>query len=266
MKNIFAVLVLLIWGIFSSCTTNKTQLLHPPKHGGVYVVAHRGAHQGIPENSLPAYQKAIDLGADFVEIDVRTTKDGKFVSMHNSSVDSYVEGASGKVRDFSLAELRQLDIGSRVGPEWQGTRIPTFEEILDLCHGKIGIYLDLKDAPIAPLIDIIKSRGMERDILWCLGGFRELDQVQRLCPECILMPDPDAERNLVEIIARYKPMVVAPVWSDFSKSLVETCHAANALVIVDERDRDSWAQALEWGVDGIQTDYPAELIAYLEKR
>jgi len=64
--------------------------LKPPRHGDIYVIAHRGAHNGIPENSIPAYQKAIDLGADFVEVDIRTSSDGHFISIHNSTVDAYV--------------------------------------------------------------------------------------------------------------------------------------------------------------------------------
>ncbi|MBI3118815.1 MAG: glycerophosphodiester phosphodiesterase family protein, partial [Candidatus Hydrogenedentes bacterium] len=140
--------------------------LPPPKHGGVYVVAHRGAHEGIPENTLAAYRKAIELGADFVEIDVRTTKDGKFVSVHNGSVDAYTKDKKGAVRDLTLEELKALDIGSRIGPEWKEERIPTFEEILEVCKDKIGIYLDLKDAPVAELVPIIKAHGMEKNILW----------------------------------------------------------------------------------------------------
>ncbi len=58
-----------------------------PKNGNTYVIAHRGAHNGIPENSLAAYQKAIDLGCDFIEIDVRKSRDGKMVSVHNSTID-----------------------------------------------------------------------------------------------------------------------------------------------------------------------------------
>ena len=90
-----------------------------PKNGNIYVVAHRGAHNHIPENTLAAYQKAIDLGCDFVEIDIRKTKDGRFVSIHNSTVDAYVEGISGKVNDFKLAELKQMNIGKRIAPKWE---------------------------------------------------------------------------------------------------------------------------------------------------
>ena len=82
------------------------QYSEPPNQGGVYVIAHRGAHQRIPENTLAAYRKAIELGADFVEIDLRTTKDGEFISIHNRTVDAYtVDGTRGKVSDFTLAEI-----------------------------------------------------------------------------------------------------------------------------------------------------------------
>ncbi|PXX29210.1 glycerophosphodiester phosphodiesterase family protein [Arenibacter sp. ARW7G5Y1] len=64
--------------------------LPKPKNGNTYFTAHRGSHNGIPENSLAAYQKAIELGCDFVEIDIRTTKNGKLVSVHNATIDAYV--------------------------------------------------------------------------------------------------------------------------------------------------------------------------------
>ncbi len=255
----------------TAATTEKGNMaggLPAPNQGGVYVVAHRGAHEGIPENSLAAYEKAIELGADFVEVDVRITKDGDFVSMHNDTVDKYVtDGATGDVADLTLEELRALDIGSRVGPEWAGTRVPTFDEILDVCKDKIGIYLDLKQAPVAPLVEKLKARGMERRVVWYAGA-HELAELQDLCPECVGMPDCD-EANLPQVLEQ-KPRVVAPVWRRLSQSYVEKCHEAGAIVIVDEdfsvQDTSCWEQALAWGVDGIQTDRPAELIEFLKSR
>jgi len=239
--------------------------IQPAKHGGVYVVAHRGAHQGIPENTLPAYQKGIDLGVDFVEIDVRTTKDGKFVSIHNDSVDGYAKDVKGRVQDFTLEELRALNIGSRIGPEWKDVKIPTFEEILDLCKGKVGIYLDLKAAPVDALAALIKERGMEHDVIWYIGPV-QIHQLRNVCPECVEMPDPGVEMLLPALLCSVKPRVVAGTWKNYSKTFVEKCHAAGAIVIVDDSGPDCWKQAIEWGTDGIQTDEPEELITLLDDR
>jgi glycerophosphoryl diester phosphodiesterase len=258
-----AILVILV----SACDSNmKKQLrLKPPNHGGIYVVAHRGAHNGFPENSIPAYQKAIDLGCDFIELDVRTTKDGKFVSIHNSTIDAYVDGVSGKVKDFTLEELRSLDIGNRISQKWAGTKIPTFEEVLKLCQGNCGIYLDLKEAPVEPLVDLVKKYNMQNNILWYAGD-NELERIKELCPECIIMPDPGPEKNLPDLIDQFKPNVIAGVWRHYSKSFVKKCHQAGAIVIVDESDPECWNDAVKWGSDGIQTDFPEKLIAFLESQ
>jgi glycerophosphoryl diester phosphodiesterase len=78
------------------------------------------------------------------------------------------------------------------------------------------------------------------------------------------MPDPGPEKNLPALIDRLKPGVIAAVWKHYSRGFVETCHAAGAIVIVDEREPDCWKEALQWGSDGIQTDHPEELIKFLE--
>ena len=259
------ILSIVLIGIAWTCSAQNSSPLKPPKHGGVYVVAHRGAHfeEKIPENSIPAYQKAIDLGVDFVEIDVRITKDGHFVSVHNENVNQYVvEDLDRKVADMTLAELKQLDIGSRNSPALKDTRIPTLEEILDLCKGKCGIYLDLKQAPVKPLIEMIKAKDMEHDVIWYADD-DELEEVKRICPECIIMPDPGKEKYLPKLIERFHPNVVSASWKNVSESFVNTVHDAGAIVIVDGKGPKTWDPALEWGLDGIQTDQPASLIKFL---
>ncbi len=239
--------------------------MQPPRHGGVYVVAHRGAHDVPPENTLAAYQRAIDLECDFVEIDVRATKDGHLVSVHNGNVDDYTKDAKGAVRNFTLAELKALDIGSRVGSEWANERIPTVEEIFTLCAGKIGVYLDVKEPKAIPdLLVLIRKHGMERSALWYTGVSQQL-AVQKECAECLLMPDPGPGENLEPLFGKFetKPRIVASVMRFCSQGFVETAHAHGAIVITDEDSPDDWAQMLAWGMDGIQTDRPAELVQYL---
>ncbi|MBX3179050.1 MAG: glycerophosphodiester phosphodiesterase family protein [Candidatus Hydrogenedentes bacterium] len=241
----------------------STDLLPPPRHGGVYVVAHRGAHEDRPENTLAAYQRAIDLGADYVEIDVRTTKDGHLVSVHNRTVDAYTDDAKGNVADFTLAELKALDIGSRVDPKWKEERIPTFEEILALCKGKIGIYLDLKEADIATVFQRVEAHGMLKSVLWYCNAEQHR---YVMANGGISMPDPGPEDNLAALIAEFQPKIVASVWRHYSPTFVKTCHDAGALVIVDESDPSCWEDAVAWGSDGIQTDHPEKLIAWLKAR
>jgi len=239
--------------------------LAPARHGGVYVVAHRGAHVGIPENTLAAYRKAIELGCDFVEVDVRTTKDGHLVSVHNATIDDYAPGATGKVKEMTLAELQALDIGSRVGPEWKDERIPTMDEVFALCAGKIGIYLDMKEASTAQVLELVRKHGMEKSCVWYAAP-RQQQEVAAACPECVPMPDPGPEKLLARMLAKLQPRVVASSFDNLSATFVETCHAAGAIVIVDESDPKSWEPMLAWGIDGIQTDDPEGLIAYLQGR
>jgi len=250
----------------ASINRGPVNMLPEPRHGGVYVVAHRGAHNGIPENTLAAYEAAIEMGVDFVEIDLRTTKDGHIVSIHNKDIDSYVtDGQRGLVSEMTLEQLRQLDIGSRIGPQWKGEKIPTFEEILELCKGRVGIYLDLKDASVDKVVSMINKLDMARQVLW-YADYDELERVTELCPDCILMPDPGPEENLPEVLERFKPSVVASVWRYYSQSFAEKCHRAGAIVIVDESNPACWQDALSWGTDGIQSDHPAQLISMLERR
>ena len=245
--------------------TQSPELARQPNNSGVYVVAHRGAHEGIPENTLAAYRRAIELGADFVEIDVRETKDGHLVSVHNESVDDYAKGTTGLVKDFTLAELKALDIGSRVGPEWANERIPTFEEILEVCKGKIGVYLDLKQASVNKILEVARRFEMTRDIVW-YAGTPQLRQVREQCSECLLMPEVGAGENLSRTVRLFTPKVVASTWKQLSAQTVKACHEAGVVLIVDDGGPSSWDDMLSLGVDGIQTDNVAALIERLKQR
>jgi glycerophosphoryl diester phosphodiesterase len=235
---------------------------------GIWVIAHRGAHNGIPENSLAAYQKAIDLGCDFVEIDVRTTKDGKFVSIHNSTVDEYVSGVKAKVSDLNLSELKSLDIGKNYGTQWKNTRIPEFDEILKLCHGRIGIYLDLKAAPVSQLVQLIKREGMEKDIIWYISSSdsKDINELKASCPDCICMPDPGSADNIKSTADRFNNCILATDMDALNYEFVNIAHSHNIKVITDDKEGtpDEWTTILDWKTDGIQTDRPEELISFLK--
>ena len=117
---------------------------------------------------MPAFQEAIRVGADFMEVDVRTTSDGKLVLSHDATVDRCTNG-KGKVSEMTFEQIEQLDAGSvKSGPEFAGTKVPTFDEVLDLARGKIGIYVDVKSVSAKDLVSHIDGHGMtDHVVIYC---------------------------------------------------------------------------------------------------
>jgi glycerophosphoryl diester phosphodiesterase len=115
----------------------------------IYVAAHRGWCAVYPENTMTAFQKALEIGVDQIETDIRITLDGELVCIHDETVDRTTNG-SGKVREKTLSELRELDAGIRKGEEFKGERIPTFIEFMELVkdHPSITLDIELKEYPI----------------------------------------------------------------------------------------------------------------------
>src|SRR5215471_17990306 len=134
----------------------------------VAAISHRGEHLHHPENTIAAFQAAVDAGADFFELDVRTTSDGKLVLMHDSNVDRCTNG-HGEVANMTFDEIRTLDAGVKMGPEFAGTKVPTFDEALEFARGKIGVYIDAKRISAKDLVDAVERYGME-DRVVLYGG------------------------------------------------------------------------------------------------
>ena len=108
------------------------------------VIAHRGACKVAPQNTIPAFQKAIEMGANGFENDVHVTKDGFLVVCHNHDIDETSNG-TGAISDYTLEELRKFDFGSYFSEEFAGTKIPTLDEFLDLCGGLDVINIEIKN-------------------------------------------------------------------------------------------------------------------------
>src|SRR4029078_4804694 len=110
-----------------------------------FTPAHRAASARAPENTLPALQAALEAGAHVAEIDVRLTRDGKLVLMHDSEVDRTTDG-SGPVKAMSLTELKKLDAGRWFDRKYTGIQVPTLDEVLTWRRGAPGLPLHLEDA------------------------------------------------------------------------------------------------------------------------
>src|SRR5271170_3859449 len=109
-----------------------------------WVIAHRGASGYAPENTLAAFQRAVELGAGFIETDLHLTRDARFVAIHDSTLER-TTGGRGGVQDFTLAELRELDAGLWFDRQFSGQRIPTIEDVLAFSQKHdVIFYLDAK--------------------------------------------------------------------------------------------------------------------------
>ena len=109
-----------------------------------WVIAHRGASGHAPENTMAAFERAVALGAGFIETDLHLTRDARFVAIHDPTLERTTNG-KGLVKDFTLAEIRRLDAGLWFDREFMGQRVPTLEEIVEFAakHDVI-FYLELK--------------------------------------------------------------------------------------------------------------------------
>ena len=225
------------------------------------VIAHRGEHREHPENTLPAYRAAIDLGCDYIEVDVRTTADGALVAMHNDTLD-------GRVEDMTLADIRKLDAGVKFHERFRGTRVPAFDEVLALARNRIEVYVDAKRVTAPDLVAALRRRQMERRSV-VYGALPLLAAIAKLAPEIRIMPEAVSEAVLRESLAKLRPRVIAFDARDFRDEVIRIARAAGAGIFVDRLGLDdnegSWKDAIRRGATGIQTDRPADLLAFLRR-
>jgi glycerophosphoryl diester phosphodiesterase len=227
--------------------------------------AHRGEHLKHPENSLPAIQAAIDAGVDYVELDIRTSSDGYLVLMHDRTVDRMTNG-KGAIKDMTFAEIRKLDLGARFPGKFPDLQIPTFDEALELAKGKIGIYVDTKSATPKDLIAAIERHDMGDHVMFYSERVSFLKQIAELRPSWKLMPEAFNPEHVRELVTVLHPSLVGFDQRDFDPRTIAAAHDAKARIFVDLNSPQDWEDGIAAGVAGIQTDWPAELVAFLRSR
>lgn len=221
----------------------------------IAVIAHRGAHTAHPENTPAAYRAAIEMRADFVEVDVRVTRDGKLVIMHDSTVDRTTRG-HGAVARMTWPELRALGV-------------PTFDEVLRLARGRIGVYVDAKQCPAGDTAGAIDRRGMADHVV-VIGDLPFLKEVAARNPRIKVMPEAVSTANLGTVLRELHPRVIAFVVRDFRDDILAVAVRAKTdifVTLLGSADKPAtWQNAIDRGATGIETDRPAELLEYLRAK
>lgn len=293
MKRTFLFCAMIFFAIAAFAQQRVDKLisdLNNPKSKRVLVVAHRGDWRNAPENSLQAFQNCIDMGVDMIELDLHMSKDSVLFLMHDNTVDRTTNG-HGKVSDFTAAELKKLHLksGHGVGSRHQ---IPTFEEALNLCKGKILINVDKGYEYFEQAYRLMEKTGTTRQVVIKSG--HAIDKVQRekneVISKVIYMPiinlnKPNAEAS-INACAAIKPVAIeccfsqvddnvlnllklvkkngSKVWINSLWPTLNGGHDDDRAVELNEPD-EAWGWILNQGASLIQTDRPAQLIRYLKK-
>jgi glycerophosphoryl diester phosphodiesterase len=180
------------------------------------VGAHRGLAPGQPENTMAAFDHAIDMGVDIIELDLRTTADGQIVIMHDPTVARTTDG-SGPVSALTLAQIEALDAGANAGPTFKGQRVPTYDAVLDLAaRRKVTLLLDIKDGASIDLPGVIakaKARGVANRIVLGLRRKADLRTVKAIAPDIRTLAFAGSHKEIEELIAG--GIDIVRLWSDW---------------------------------------------------
>ncbi len=238
-----------------------------------HIIGHRGSCADRPENTLASYRRAIDAGATIMEMDVRSTKDGVLISLHDADVKRTTNG-KGLAREMTFKELRKLDAGSWFDPKFKDERIPAMREILALAKGKIDVILDLQTSGenyteeyVARIVAEVNKFGEPKRIVLGIRSVEQAKLFRKLLPEAMqigLIPTPDS----IDAFAAAKVDMIRlwPKWLN-DKTLIPRIRAHKLLLHLNGTlgAEDETRELLRHEPDSLASDDPARLIESLRR-
>ena len=258
--------------VFQYANAQVLQSLPSIKHRFI-VVAHRGDHTRAPENTIAAFENAIRDNADYIEIDLRTTLDSQLIIMHDASVDRMTNGR-GLVKDLNLDSLKKFKVKDKLHPDRGEFDVPLFKEVLELCKGKINIYLDFKNADPRAAYNEIVRYGMEKQVVVYINEEQPFYKWRKVAPEMPLMislPDHIKDTSSMKnFLNRYRIEILDGDYAQYSADMVKVAGRLGYLVLPDiQGDNEGpelWNQPIQKGIRGLQTNHPMALISYLTEK
>jgi len=232
----------------------------------VQIACHRGASRYAPENTLPAYATAYALHADYVEFDVRPSSDGKYFLLHDGRLDR-TTNHKGPIRDLPAATIATLDAGSWFARPFAGTRVPTLDEFLSAASSESQLYFDAKDIrPDDLAAALVRHNLTSRAVVYQSAEY--LTRLKAIDPNIRRMPPARNAADVDRLIATVQPFAVDTPWRSVSKPYIDHCHAAGVQVFSDAPygvTVEAFEQAIGWGIDLVQTDYPLRVWQAMER-
>lgn len=230
-------------------------------------IAHRGAAGTRPELTRPAFERALEIGVDMIELDVQLTGDGQLVVLHDRTLGRTVPG-SGPVRGRTLAELQALDAGSWFDPRWAGATVPSLADVLAWTAGRADLNVEIKspaedwaataEALVALLTATDRLAGtiVSSFQMGALAAVRTRSAAARLG---VLWQTTDFDPMWAEAEA-LGALAVHPLWSLVDEAFVAAARGRGRRVLAwTVNDADTIAELIAVGVDGIISDFPERL-------
>lgn len=249
------------------------------------VIAHRGASRAAPENTLAAFKRGWELGADAVECDLWMTADDRLVCLHDRTTKR-TTGVDLDVRKSTLAQLRELDAGSWKDAQWKGERIPTLEELFAIVPDGRKVFVEIKGGPaLVPVLrDVVEKSRLKREQIVIISFNREAVRLfKQALPDvkAYLLFDFKRDKetgewkpSLAEVMAGMMETnadgVDLPPYGVLTERFVRNVHeAGRTLHVWTINDTDVATRCWQLGVDSITTDIPdviKELVGQLEEK
>lgn len=224
----------------------------------IEVVVHRGANFLAPENTLPSARAALKYGAEWIELDVRKSKDGVLYNLHDETLDRTTDG-HGPIHLVTSSEIERLDAGSWFGPAFRGLKVPRIETMLDSLKGKANVFFDVKKGtPVADLVKLVRAKGFEKNSFFWFADAKMVPEFVKLAPEMKIKVNASDIEGIKKWQAVCRPSYVEIEPENITKNLVNYCHKNGILVMaaIQNGNEEAYKKAIQAQPDLVNIDQP----------
>ena len=224
----------------------------------IEVVVHRGANALAPENTVASADSALAHGAKWIEVDVRSSKDGVMYNLHDDTLDRTTDG-KGNIADWLSTDIERLDCGSWFADRYRSTRIPTIEAMLDSLNGRAHVFFDVKPgANVADLVKLVRSKGYTNRSFFWFAKEDMLREFVAIAPEMAVKVNASDIARLEYWQTICRPAIVEIHVDKLTADFLDYCHKRRIKVMVGAQGEsiDDYRKAIETGADMINLDKP----------
>ncbi|MCB0114488.1 MAG: glycerophosphodiester phosphodiesterase family protein [Caldilineaceae bacterium] len=223
----------------------------------IEIVSHRGANGLAPENTMAAAQASLDLGVDYIEVDVWTSRDHVFYIMHDPTVDRTTDG-SGHLLSLDSTVIDQLDAGSWFDPRFAGERVPRLEDFLDWARGRTKVFFDVKFAHPHHLIELIRAKGMVDDCFLWSGSRGWMWLCHEMAPELALKVNVQTVADVAKAHEDLGARIVEVGPHNLTHDLIAACRSRGIRIMAypEQNTEAVFRDLLARDIDMINLDQP----------